>query len=299
MRIKDILRDPKKIFFSIGMHGGLKFLSDKCYLKLIYWSNIGKKLNLDNPATYNEKIQWLKLHDRKPEYTMMVDKYEVKKYVENCIGKDKVIPTIGIYNSWKEINFEELPEQFVIKCTHDSGGVCICKNKQEFNFEMAKKKINKLLKRNFYYTGREWPYKNVKPRIIIEQYMEDESGYELKDYKFFCFNGNVEMMFLATDRNAKTETCFDFFDKEFNHLNIINGHPNTTKKITKPENYDLMIELAEKLSKNIPHVRIDFYNINGKIYFGEMTFYHFSGFIKFEPEEWDYKFGELIKLPKD
>lgn len=298
MRIKEILHDPKKIFFSIGMHGGFNFLSDQQYLKLLYWSNVGKKLNLENPSTYNEKIQWLKLYNRQPEYTMMVDKYEVKKYVESYIGKDKIIPTIGVYNSWEEIDFYKLPRQFVIKCTHDSGGVCICKNKEEFDFKEAKRKINKSLKRNFYYIGREWPYKNVKPRIIIEQYMEDESGYELKDYKFFCFDGRVEMMFLATDRNAKTETCFDFFDKDFNHLAIKNGHPNSTKKIIKPENYDLMISLAEKLSQNIPHVRIDFYNINGKIYFGEMTFYHFSGFVKFEPDEWDYKFGKLLKLPQ-
>jgi len=276
----------------------LRLIPDKMYLKIKYRLAMKKKLNLKNPRTYNEKLQWLKLHDRKEIYTTMVDKYEAKEYVSKKIGKEYIIPTLGIYNTYKEINFEELPRQFVIKPTHTSGDVYICKDKSKIDYKKLEKTINKWLKRRYFWCHREWPYKNVKPRIIIEKYMVDESGYELKDYKFFAFNGKVKAMFIATDRTSKEETCFDFYDEKFNHLPLKNGHPNAKKTIEKPENFDKMIKLAEKLSKNITHVRVDFYNINGKIYFGEMTFYHWSGLIPFEPEEWDYKFGDYIKIKK-
>ncbi|MCM1113998.1 MAG: glycosyl transferase [Clostridium sp.] len=272
-------------------------MSDKKYLELRYKYIIGKKLNLENPVTYNEKLQWLKLYDRKPEYTKMVDKYESKKYAADIIGEEYIIPTLGVWDNVNDIDFDALPNQFVLKCTHDSGGLVICKDKSTLDIENAKNTLEHFLHRNFYSIHREWPYKNVKPRIIAEEYMEDESGYELKDYKFFSFDGNVKAMFIATDRNAETETCFDFFDRDFNHLPVLNGHPNTTKEIHKPVNYEKMIELAEKLSKNIPQVRIDFYNINGKIYFGEITFFHWSGLKKFEPEKYDKIFGDWITLP--
>lgn len=275
-----------------------KIIPDKIYLKIKFFVKMKKRLNLKSPKTYNEKLQWLKLYDRKDKYTMMVDKYEVKKYVSDVIGEEYIIPTLGIYNTFDEIDFSKLPNQFVIKCTHDSCGLIIVKNKAKLDIDMARKKINNCLKQNYYYYGREWPYKNVKPRIIIEKYMVDESGYELKDYKFFCFNSKVKFMFIATDRSSNNETCFDFYDENFKHLPFINGHPNSKKNIKKPKNYNKMIELAEKLSINIPHVRVDFYNVNGKIYFGEMTFYHWSGFMPFKPEEWDYKFGNMIKIPK-
>ena len=274
----------------------LFLLDDEKFLKMYYYVLMKKRLNLKNPQTFNEKIQWLKLYDRKDIYTKMVDKYEAKKYAASIIGEQYIIPTLAIYNKWEEIDFDKLPNQFVIKCTHDSGGLCIVREQKKFNIEQAKKKINKCLKNNYFYNGREWPYKNVKPRIIIEKYMVDESGYELKDYKFFCFNGKVKLMFIATDRNSNNETCFDFYDENFNHLPFTNGHPNSKKQIKKPHNFEKMKELAEKLSKDIPQVRIDFYNINGKIYFGEITFFHWSGFVPFEPEEWDYKLGDLIDL---
>lgn len=275
-----------------------KILPDKIYLKLKYYIIFHKKLNLKSPTTYNEKLQWLKLYNRKKIYTQMVDKYEVKKYVANIIGEEYIIPTLGVYDKFDDIDFQKLPKQFVIKCTHDSGGLVICKDKDSFNYEQAKIKINKSLKNNYFYSGREWPYKNVKPRIIIEKYIEDESGYELKDYKFFCFDGEPKTMFIATDRsNPKEETKFDFFDMSFEHLPFTNGHPNSTKKIIKPKGFNEMKKLAKTLSKDFPHVRIDFYDINGKIYFGEITLFHWSGFVPFEPEEWDYKFGEWIKLP--
>lgn len=274
-----------------------KIVPDKLYLKIMFRIKIHKKLNLKKPQTFNEKLQWLKLYDRKPEYTKMVDKYDVKNYVAEKIGEEYIIPTIGIYEKWEEIDFNQLPNQFVIKCTHDSGGVVICKNKDTFDLEKAKKKICKSLKLNYFWYGREWPYKNVKPRIIIEKYMEDESGYELKDYKFFCFNGKAKLMFIAKDRNTENEeTKFDFYDMNFKHLKFKNGHENAIVNSNKPQNFEKMRELAEKLSKDLIQVRVDFYNINGKIYFGEFTFYHWSGFTVFEPEEWDYKLGKLIEL---
>ena len=271
-------------------------LSDKTFLKISYFVKMEKKLDLENPQTYSEKLQWLKLHDRNPEYTKMVDKYEVKEYVRKIIGDQYIIPTIGIYNSFDEINFDELPNQFVIKCTHDSGGLIIVKDKTKFDVKNAKKVINKCLKNNFFYAQREWPSKNVKPRIIIEEYMEDAKTSELRDYKFFCFDGVVKALFIASDRNSKSETKFDFFDEKFNHLNFTNGHPNALTQSEKPIQFELMIKLAEKLSHDIPHVRVDFYEVNGNVYFGEMTFYHWSGMTKFDPEEWDYKFGSWINL---
>ena len=297
-KILNVIKNPKKILIRMSDSGHFKYLTDKAFLKFKYRLYTGKKLNLDNPQSFNEKLQWLKLYNREDIYTTMVDKYEVKKYVADIIGEEYIIPTLGVYDNFDDIDFEKLPNEFVIKCTHDSGGLVIVKDKSKLDKKNAKKKINKSLKKNFYYIGREWPYKNIVPRIIIEKYMVDESGYELKDYKFFCFNGKVKMMFIATDRNASTDTCFDFYNEKFEHLPFTNGHPNSTKKIKKPHNFDEMIILAEKLSKGIPHVRVDFYNINGKIYFGELTFFHWSGFVPFDPEEWDNKLGEMIDIKK-
>lgn len=276
----------------------LRFLPDKVYIQLYYFAQFNHFCNLKNPKTYNEKLNWLKLNDRNPEYTKMVDKYEVKKYVSNIIGEEYVIPTLGIWDKFDDIDFDELPEQFVLKCTHDSEGVVIVKDKSRFDVNEARKKINDALKCNFYYIGREWPYKNIKPRIIAEKYMKDEECGELRDYKFFCFNGEPKAMFIASDREIG-ETKFDFYDLNFNHLNIIQHYPNSKLKIEKPRNFDKMIELAKILSKNLIHVRVDFYEVNGKVYFGELTFYHFSGFQPFIPEEWDYKFGELINLKEE
>ena len=260
---------------------------------------MGKWLNFKNPQTYNEKLQWLKLYNRKPEYTRMVDKYEAKKYVAEIIGEEHIIPTLGVWDSVDEIDFNTLPQQFVLKCTHDSGGIVICKDKSLLDIDAAKRKLRKGLKHNYYYQNREWPYKDVKPRIIAEQYMEDESGYELKDYKWFCFDGVPKALFIATDRGAANEeTKFDFFDADFNHLPFTNGHPNATRTIAKPKGFEKMKKLAAILSKGHPHLRVDFYDINGHIYFGELTFYHWSGMVKFEPEEWDYTFGSWIDLSK-
>lgn len=273
------------------------YLSDKLYLKLLFKHRVGYNLNLDNPQTYNEKLQWLKLYDRRPTYTQMVDKVEVKKYVANVIGAEHIIPTLAVYDRADDIDFDELPNQFVLKCTHDSGGIVICSDKSKLNKEITIKTLKKGLKKNYFYRNREWPYKNVKPRIIAEQYMTDDENGGLKDYKFFCFGGEPKYMFIATDRfTIGEETKFDFYDMDFNHLPFTNGHPNATKYIEKPSGFEKMKSLAAKLSKNIPHVRVDFYDINGKIYFGEMTFFHWSGMMPFDPIEWDYKFGQPIIL---
>ena len=276
-----------------------KFYSDEKYLKTVFYHRMNKKLDLDNPQTFNEKLQWLKLYDRNPLYTTLVDKYEVKKYIADKIGEEYVIPTLGIWENFEDIDFDTLPEQFVLKCTHDSGGLVICKNKSNFNLIAARKKIKKSLKQNYFWFGREWPYKNVKPRIIAEKYMEDYQAKELRDYKFFCFNGKVKALFIATERQkAGEEVKFDFFDADFNHLPMRQGHPNAIAPPKKPEHFEEMKMLAEKLSADIPHVRVDFYEANGNVYFGELTFYHFSGITKFEPDTWDRAFGDWIILPQ-
>lgn len=269
-------------------------ISDEKYLKIIYFLCFWRKLNLDNPKTYSEKLQWIKLYDRRDIYTRMVDKYEVKEYVSKIIGEQYMIPTLGIWDKFEDIDFDKLPDRFVLKCTHDSGGLVICKNKKEFNIKSSKKKIEKCLKRNYYYLGREWPYKNVKPRIIAEPYLEDQNG-ELKDYKFFCFSGKAKMLFIASDRGV--DTRFDFYDMEFNHLDFANGHANSEKTLECPDGFEQMKELAAQLSVDCPQVRVDFYNIDGKIYFGELTLFHFSGFVPFEPNEWDEKIGNWMQLP--
>lgn len=299
MNIKRIFRaikEPNRILKYLLIKNASLF-PDELYLKMLFPLRTGYKLNLKNPQTFNEKLQWLKLNNRKAEMVKMVDKVDAKEYVANIIGEEYIIPTLGVYNSVDEIDFNKLPNQFVLKCTHDSGGIVICSDKSKLDIEAAKDKLRRGMKVNYYYQNREWPYKQVKPRIIAEQYMVDESGYELKDYKFFCFDGEVKLLFIASDRGSKTEeTKFDFFDTNFNHLPFTNGHPNSTKKIAKPQGFEEMKKIAALLSKGHPHLRVDLYDINGKIYFGELTFYHWSGMTPFEPIEWDYKLGELIKL---
>lgn len=270
------------------------------YLKIVFYLRMGYKLNLNNPRSYSEKLQWLKLHNQRPEYTQMVDKVAAKEYVASIIGNEHIIPTIAVYDSVEDIIWEDLPAQFVLKCSHDSGGIVICKDKEKLDIEKAIKKLARGLKQSYYQVNREYPYKDVPRKIICEEYREDESGYELKDYKWFCFDGKPQALFIASDRGSQTEeTKFDFFDMDFNHLPFRNGHPNSAHEIKKPIGFEKMKELAAKLSQGIPQVRIDFYDINGHIYFGEITFFHWSGMMPFEPKEWDYTFGEWINLPKE
>lgn len=276
----------------------VRVLPDELYLKLLFHSRVGYYPNLKRPKSFNEKLQWLKLHYYQPDYAKMVDKVTAKDYVAGIIGDKHVIKTLGVWNNVDEIDWHSLPNQFVLKVTSDSGGVVVCKDKNALNIDDAKAKLNKGWGKNYYQYNKEYPYRDLTPRIIAEEYMEDESGYELKDYKFFCFNGEPKYLFVASDRQKQNEeTKFDFFDLEWNHLPVKNGHPNSSKEIMKPNNFDEMISIAQKLSQGMPHVRVDLYNINGQIYFGELTFFHWSGMIAYEPREWDYRFGDFIHLP--
>ncbi len=296
-KLSRILENPYRIFSYLATRGHFKNMRDETYLKLMYRARLGKKLNLKNPRTFNEKLQWLKLYDRKPEYTTMVDKHEVKKYVADIIGEQYIIPTLGVWDSFDDIDFDSLPNQFVLKCTHDSGGLVICKDKRSFDIKSAKEKIEKSFGENYYYHGREWPYKNVKPRIIAEEYMEDSETSELRDYKFCCFNGKVKCSFVCSDRFSDDGLHVTFFDNEWNVMPFERCYPSRREGLPKPANYDKMIDLAERLSEKMPFVRVDFYDVNNKIYFGELTFFPGSGFEKFDPEEWDLKLGEWIKIP--
>lgn len=295
--LKKIMKNPYKIFGASTKYFKYKYLPDDIYLKLLYRCFYNKKLNLRNPQTFNEKLQWLKLYDRNPMYTKLVDKYEVKKYVSSLIGEDYIIKTLGVWDSFNDIDFKKLPDKFVIKCTHDSGGVVVVKDKNKMDINAVKLKLEKCLKKNFFYMGREWPYKNVTPRIIVEELIEDNTHKELKDYKLMCFNGKVECSFVCSDRFSG-DLRVTFFDREWRKMPFERHYPKADYNIDKPVKYEEMIKIAEILSHNIPFVRMDFYEVEGKIYFGEFTFYPGSGFEEFTPEEWDYKLGNLIKLPE-
>ena len=272
-------------------------LPDEAYLKLLFRLRMGYKLDLQSPKTYSEKLMWLKLHDRNPDYTKLVDKYAVKEVVEQKIGKQYVIPTLGVWDRPEDIEWDKLPDCFVLKTTHGGGntGVVICKDKTSFDKDKAIAKLNKSLKQDIYKTLREWPYKNVHRRIIAEQFVEGEDN-DLPDYKFFCFDGEVKALFIGTERGTGN-VKFDFYDADFNHLDLVQTHPMSGKSITKPVCFEEMKEVARQLSKSIPHVRIDLYEVKGHIFFGEYTFYHHGGCVPFHPQSWDYEFGKWIKLP--
>ena len=289
----------RNMLFNVIMAKYMGWLPDRILLEIKFRHSMGYKLNLIGPKTYNEKLQWIKLYDRRPEYTIMVDKIKVKEYVASVIGEQYIIPTLGIWDDPANIDFNALPERFVLKVNHTSGtGMYICKDKSKMNVEKVKKDLRRGLKENYYKKYREWPYKNVQPKVFAEAYMEDEFG-ELRDYKFFCFDGKVKAMFIASDRQKEGEEVkFDFYDTDFNHLPFTQRHPNANVQPSKPKNFHEMIRLAAILSKGIPEVRVDFYNVKGHIYFGEFTFFHFGGMVKFNPFEWDYKFGEWITLSK-
>ena len=275
----------------------MRFIPDSIYIQIYYFAHFKKFCDLKEPSTYNEKLNWLKLHDHNPLYPTLVDKYEAKEYVARIIGNEYIIPTLGVWDTFDDIDFEKLPNQFVLKCTHDSEGLVIVKDKKKLDKNAAKEKIEAALKQNFYYIGREWPYKNVKPRIIAEQYMEDHVDGELRDYKFFCFDGEPKAMFIASDR-ASDHVKFDYYDLKFNHLDIKQKYPHAQEALRKPVTFEKMIDFSKILSKGFPHVRVDFYEVDGHLYFGELTFYHFSGFMPFEPDRWDKVFGDWLKLPK-
>lgn len=288
------LKQVNRDLHYVAMH----VVPEDWYLKRQFKKRVGYPLNLDNPRTFNEKLQWLKLYDRNPLYTKMVDKYEAKKYVAEIIGEEYIIPTLGVWNHFDEIDFNRLPEQFVLKCTHDSGSVVICHDKDKLDKINAKKKLERSLRYNFFYSGGfEWPYKNVKPKIIAEPYLIDEKSNDLMDYKFFSFNGKTDCVMLCFGRRSG-KTKFVFFDKDWK---VKKYNSPTEKSVAyakqlKPKDYEKMFALSEVLSKDIPFVRVDFYYVNGRIYFGEITFFPDSGFDGNILPKSDKRFGDMIQL---
>ncbi|MDD6232080.1 MAG: ATP-grasp fold amidoligase family protein [Frisingicoccus sp.] len=298
-RFQIFVNNPWRIFYNLNKRKISHIIPDKIMLQLLYRAKMGKKLNLKNPVTFNEKLQWLKLYDHNPEYIKFVDKYEVRNYIAEKIGEEYLVPLLGVWDNVNDIDFDLLPNQFVLKCTHDSGSVIICKDKARFDVQKAKGKLQKAMETNFYWLYREWPYKNVKPRVVAEQYLEDNESEELSDYKIMCFNGKQKCTFTCTNRFSGTGLNVTFFDTEWNRLPFERHYKADLKVIKKPKSYAEMVELAEKLSENIPFSRIDFYKTNNKIYFGEITLYPGSGFEEFEPVNWDTTLGSWIKLPDD
>lgn len=289
----------ERAFNKYNARGYFKFISDELCIKMLYHLYFDKDINLDNPQTFNEKLQWLKLHDRKDIYSNMVDKYEAKLIVASKIGEEYIIPTLGIWNSFDEIEFDKLPDQFVLKCTHDSGNIFICENKDIFDYNIAKKKLSKGLKTNFFWAEREWPYKNVKPRIIAEKYMKDDKNGEICDYKIFCFNGVPKLILVCKDRFSKMGLSEDFFTDKWEHIDVRRPeHRIASEPINKPDNLEEMLNLAKILSKGVTFLRTDFYSINNNIYFGEMTFFPAGGFEPFEPKEYDSVFGQWLDIKK-
>lgn len=293
------IKKPKTLGLAILSHFGT-WLPDSLYLKIMFRLKMGYKLNLKNPQTFNEKLQWLKLYNHKPEFTRMVDKSEAKTVAENILGKGYVIPTLGVWNKVEEIDFNSLPDSFVLKTTNGGGGggVIICRDKSKLNLVSAAEQLKSSLKASIYRNLKEWPYKNVKPRVLAEKFMVDESG-ELRDYKFYCFNGEPKVFLVASERFSGHRTYFDYFDMEGNHLPFTQGGMNNPVTPELPSTFEEMKQVATKLSHGLPHVRIDLYSVDEKVYFGEFTFFDSSGFEKFTPREWDNIFGGWIILPSN
>ena len=305
MGVKRILKAVEKLiadedyrFYIMSCYGFFKNMSDEEYLKRKFKGTIGTRLDLDNPRTFNEKLQWLKLYDRRPEYTMMVDKYLVRQYIAETIGEEYLIPLLGVWNDPDEIDFNALPEQFVLKCNHNSGtGMCICKDKKTLNIEKVKKELRKGLAQNYYLTSREWPYRDVPRKIICEKYMTDK-GQELADYKIHNFDGVPRFILVCKDRFEKSGLTEDFFTPGWEHMPIRRlEHPNASSDICKPKELEEMLRISKILSDGYPFIRTDFYTVNNKIYFGELTLYPASGFTPFDPDLYDDLFGSWVKLP--
>lgn len=295
MKFVNFVKRPYIILIKLLWLFSKHIKDDIKYSKLEYFISMGKKLNLQNPKTFNEKLQWLKLnYFIEKNHSKYVDKILAKNFVSKTVGDKYIIKTLGIWNNFEDINFDELPNEFVLKCTHDSGGVVICNDKKTFDIDKAYKIIKKSFENNYYLIHREAPYKYIEPKIIAEEFLVDESGYELKDYKIFCFNGKPKFLFIATERPHNTK--FNFFDVDFNPLKFKQGHPVSKRSFQKPKNFEKMLNIATRLSKGFPQVRIDLYNINGEIYFGELTFTHFAGIIPFKPNNWDLAIGEWLDI---
>ncbi len=290
--------DYKKIFknreFRLQLIDKLRFIPDKPYLRMVYWIKTGNKLNLDNPTGFNEKLNWIKLYDVHDEWCRYVDKVAVRDYLKEKIGEDLSIPLLGVWKHYDDIDFDALPEQFVLKCSHDSGSVKIVQDKSKIDHKAFKKFFEGRLRINPFYAGREFPYKNVPPRILAEEYMKTLSGDELKTYKILCFGGKPKVVQVIT--NQHTDQRFDYLDIDFNPYDFEHICPKADEGVEKSANYHKMIEIATKLSEGFPFIRVDLYDIDGKVYFSELTFFHDGGFYNF-PEKYEQEFGSWIDLP--
>lgn len=289
--------DPKVRFSYLTALGLTKWMSDQKYISTEYKLVTGKTLRLDPPETFNEKLQWLKLHDRNPNYTKMVDKAAAKQYVADKIGEEYIIPTLGVWDHFAEIDFSRLPEQFVLKCTHDSGGSIICRDKSKFDKKEARNKLEKFLRRKYFYVHREWPYKNVKPRIMAEAYMQDGERRALTDYKFYCFNGKPTYLYVSTGLENHRTAKLSFLNIDWSFASFGRSDFSPMDQLPeKPKNYDKMLELAGTLSEEVTFLRVDLYEINGKIYFGELTFSPCAGMMPFSPPEADLEVGKQLDI---
>lgn len=298
MNFKKKFSNPAKIcnFFIKRSRLLYKLLGEKRCVEILYRAVTGNTLNLANPLSFNEKLQWLKVNNKNPLFSTMVDKYAVKQFVEEKMGEGYVVPTIGVWDSFDDINIESLPQQFVLKCTHDSGGLVICKNKSSLDLVKTKRKICRCLKKNFYYSWYEFPYRDVKPRIIAEQYLAGADG-DVVDYKVHCFNGKAKFVLTCSERFSETGLKEDFYDLSWNRMPVARpDHPNSEKGVAKPITFSKMINFAETFAKNIPFLRVDFYEVDAKLFFGEFTFFPASGLNAFVPESWDETFGSWLDL---
>ena len=288
----------KRILSPMAVWSGkhiLRYLPDAVYIKAYYFYRLGKRLNLKNPVTFNEKLNWLKLNYRNPICSRLVDKYDVKQHVSETIGEKYVIASLGVWDSFDDIDFSKLPNQFVLKCTHDSGSVIVCKDKKDLDYGLIKKKLNNTLAENYYIWSREWPYKNVKPRIIAEQYIEEESG-QLVDYKFFCFGGEVK--FIHVDHDRFTNHKRNLYTPDWEYMPIAFTYPTDDNNIIpRPQNLDKMLDLANILSGDFPFVRVDLYSVDDRVFFGEFTFFPDGGLGKFVPEKSNCEIGSWLQLP--
>lgn len=296
--IRWMFRDPWLAVRKMCYSGVFNNLSDETYLRILFKATMKKRLDLKSPTTFNEKLQWLKLHDRKPIYTTMVDKYAVKDYVASIIGEEYIIPTLGVWDKFDEIDFDSLPNQFVLKCTHDSGSLSICRDKEHFDIAKAKDKIEKFLRMDYYKYGREWPYKNVQRKIIAEKYMQDDNNPSLTDYKFYCFDGVPQFMYISEGLEDHQTARISFLNMDwtkapfgrtdYKEYDLLPG---------KPAKFEEMVNLSRKVSIDVPFVRVDWYFIDSRVYFSEFTFSPCGGFMIFNPEKYDRIVGDMLNLP--
>lgn len=281
------------VFDNLGYF--FSYIPDDEYCKVLYKARFGEEINLDNPKTYNEKIQWLKLYDRNPLYTTMADKIAAREYVSSKIGSEYVVPMYGAWDYFDEIDFDQLPNEFVLKCNHDCGSFVVCKDKNTFDFERAKQKLENALTLNFYLHRREWVYKDIKPQILAEKYM----GFIEEDYRFVVFNGEVKFFYCGLDWAEPTRKKFNIYLPDLTYIPVRHSYPtNPNYNLKKPKHFAEMMEVSIKLAERLPLLRVDLWQQQGQVYVNELTFYQSAGFGIFDPEEWDEIIGSWLVLPE-